>query len=110
MAGAEQKLSGEQMPQTEPGWVEKMHEHYRQNGFYRAQDLERVLGDPREHLEVKTSDEEANQLHCQKITGARAVNGLDNFPGFAASQAGGQISPLGKTFGRFQGLRRRDMG
>ena len=58
MAGAEQKSSGVQMPPAEPEWVEKMHEHYRQNGYYRAQDLERVLGDPREHLELKTSDEE----------------------------------------------------
>lgn len=58
MAGAEQKPSDAQTLPAESEWVEEMHEHYRQNGFYRAQDLERVLGDPREHLEVKTSDEE----------------------------------------------------
>lgn len=29
-----------------PGWVSEMHQHYRVNGFYRAVDLHRVLGDP----------------------------------------------------------------
>lgn len=38
-----------------PLWVKEMHEHYRDNGFYRAEDVQRVLGDPRECVEVKSS-------------------------------------------------------
>jgi hypothetical protein len=43
--------------QTLPVWVEEMHEHYRVNGFYRVEDVQRVLGDPRECVSVEaTSD------------------------------------------------------
>lgn len=36
-----------------PQWVQEMHKHYGENGFYRADDLQRVLGDPRESVQVQ---------------------------------------------------------
>lgn len=44
-------------PQTEatPGWVLDMYRHYSRTGFYRAKDLDRVLGDPRVGLEGESS-------------------------------------------------------
>ena len=45
-------------PPSEPKWINEMHDHYRQNGFYRAQDLEKVLGNPRDHVAVRPSDED----------------------------------------------------
>jgi hypothetical protein len=44
----------EQPPRPGGEWIQKMHDHFRQKGFYRAEDLQRVLGDPREHVEVNT--------------------------------------------------------
>jgi len=38
-----------------PQWVQEMHTHFTENGFYRAEDLERVLGDPRECVHVQAS-------------------------------------------------------
>jgi hypothetical protein len=38
-----------------PKWVEEMHDHFRRTGFYRAEDLQRVLGDPRDHAEIRVS-------------------------------------------------------
>ena len=38
-----------------PQWVQEMHKHFRENGFYRAEDLQRVLGDPRECVQVQAS-------------------------------------------------------
>lgn len=40
----------------EPGWVNEMHAHFHKTGYYRPQDLERVLGDPRRGMEVKVAD------------------------------------------------------
>ncbi len=37
------------------GWVKEMQLHHQRTGEYRARDLERVLGDPRKSVEVKTS-------------------------------------------------------
>jgi hypothetical protein len=52
---------------TQPAeWVQQMHEHYRRAGYYRPQDLERVLGDPRQKFEGKASD---NLLAASKIAG-----------------------------------------
>lgn len=38
-----------------PQWVQEMHNYFRENGFYRTEDLQRVLGDPRESVTVKSS-------------------------------------------------------
>ena len=38
-----------------PQWVQEMHKYFRENGFYRAEDLQRVLGDPRECVHVQAS-------------------------------------------------------
>lgn len=42
----------EALEQAQEGadWVKEMHNHFRQNGFYRAEDLNRLLGDPRDHV------------------------------------------------------------
>ena len=52
-------------PQAEclflPQWVKDMHEYYRDNGFYRAEDIQRVLGDPRECVSV-TATSDLSQL------------------------------------------------
>jgi hypothetical protein len=34
----------------------EMHDHFHQNRVYRAEDLQRVLGDPRDHVKVQNSD------------------------------------------------------
>ena len=36
-----------------PLWVREMHEYFRRTGFYRPEDLQRVLGDPRESVQVR---------------------------------------------------------
>jgi len=36
-----------------PPWIREMHEHFRQKGFYRPEDLRRVLGDPTDRLELR---------------------------------------------------------
>jgi hypothetical protein len=41
----------EQEPSA-PRWVAEMHDHFRKTGTYRVQDLQRVLGDPRDSVEV----------------------------------------------------------
>ena len=38
-----------------PQWVQEMHTHFRENGYYRAKDLQRVLGDPRECVQGQAS-------------------------------------------------------
>lgn len=38
-------------------WVEEMREHFHRNGFYRADDLQRLIGDPRDHVEIQPSTE-----------------------------------------------------
>lgn len=42
---------------AEPAWVKLMREHYQVAGFYRAEDLERVLGNPRLTFEGRSSDD-----------------------------------------------------
>lgn len=39
--------------EQEPAWVTDMHEHYRECGYYRTEDLERVLGDPRDSVAIQ---------------------------------------------------------
>lgn len=43
-------------PKREAPWVTAMHEHFGLNGSYRSEDLRRVLGDPRESVEMPTLD------------------------------------------------------
>ncbi len=38
-----------------PEWVDSMHSFFGQNGFYRADDLRRVLGDPRDQVDIGAS-------------------------------------------------------
>ena len=40
----------EQMPP--PVWLVNMIDHYRRKGFYRPEDLRRLLGDPNERVEL----------------------------------------------------------
>lgn len=55
--------SKEQLPEKflPPQWVQDMHEYFREHGFYRAEDLHRVLGDPRESVHIQASTD----LHQQ---------------------------------------------
>jgi hypothetical protein len=43
--------------QQPPEWVTEMHEHYQKTGAFRAADLERVLGDPRDAVEINATNE-----------------------------------------------------
>lgn len=47
-------------------WVLDMHTHYMQTGVYRAADLNRVLGDPREQVSGESSDE--LEMTCHPAT------------------------------------------
>jgi hypothetical protein len=38
-----------------PEWVASMHSHFCQKGFYRAEDLVRLVGDPRDSVSVSIS-------------------------------------------------------
>ena len=40
----------------EPEWVRKMKQHYAKTGTFRAEDLRRLLGDPKRGFEVSSSD------------------------------------------------------
>jgi hypothetical protein len=47
-------------PQPEPRspeWISEMREYYRRTGLYRAGDLNRVLGDPREQIAGEPADD-----------------------------------------------------
>ena len=37
---------------TTPKWILEMHNHYRATGVYRALDLRRILGDPRDVVQI----------------------------------------------------------
>ena len=39
--------------------VEGMHKHFRENGYYRAEDVRRVFGDPAQSVEIRLS----NKMH-----------------------------------------------
>ena len=58
MAEPNRKKTNTQGSSHEPDWVEAMHGYFQQHGIYRAQDLQRVLGDPRDHVVIHPSDEE----------------------------------------------------
>ena len=42
--------------QDSPGWVESMQAHFQQTGYYRANDLNRLLGDPRDAVVITIDD------------------------------------------------------
>ncbi|HET8921209.1 MAG TPA: hypothetical protein VFN27_16235 [Xanthobacteraceae bacterium] len=47
------------LPESEyqsPDWLTKMRDYYGQTGLYRARDLNRVLGDPRDQVVGKPAD------------------------------------------------------
>jgi hypothetical protein len=47
-----------------PEWLKNMREHYTANGFYRAEDVHRVLDDPRNGIGISvSSDRAAARLH-----------------------------------------------
>lgn len=59
MTDEKRKQAGgtEEMHQVDgPAWVSEMRAYYQRNGFYRAKDLARVLGDPRDEVSVSFSD------------------------------------------------------
>jgi hypothetical protein len=43
--------AGEQ-PQGPAPWIASMHDHFQRTGCYRADDLNRLLGDPRDSVAV----------------------------------------------------------
>lgn len=47
----------QEAPPAIPAWVQEMHEHFREHGFYRAEDLQRVLGDPTVRVEMPATTE-----------------------------------------------------
>jgi hypothetical protein len=55
MTYSSSRQSSSDNKQLAPQWIEDMHEHYRQEGFYRSEDLQRVVGDPRECISVEAS-------------------------------------------------------
>jgi hypothetical protein len=42
-----------------PAWIAEMQEHFLVEGFYRAEDLERILGDPRDSADTQVSVEQS---------------------------------------------------
>ena len=38
-----------------PEWVMRMRAHFQQTGFYRADDVRRLLGDPRRHVDLASN-------------------------------------------------------
>lgn len=56
-----------QEDQNMPKWVSDMHAHFDSTGYYRPQDLRRVLGDQRETVAAATNkDPFANFLSNKK--------------------------------------------
>lgn len=44
-----------------PQWLKDMHEHYNEHGFYRPEDLERVLGDPTKGVSIPLDNEDISR-------------------------------------------------
>lgn len=38
-------------------WVKAMQDHFHRTGNFRAEDVRRVLGDPRQHVEVRADSD-----------------------------------------------------
>jgi hypothetical protein len=49
-----------------PEWLKDMRAHYNETGFYRAEDIQRVLGDPRDGVGMTVSTELAAAARIQK--------------------------------------------
>jgi hypothetical protein len=49
-------MTSAQSSPAEPEWVILMREHYRRAGFYRPEDLAKILGNPRSSFEGKPID------------------------------------------------------
>jgi hypothetical protein len=72
MASKRGKTSAPAAPETasatvpsQPTWVKSAQEHFQRTGSYRPEDLFRLIGDPRESVEVSlTSDAE---LTCRSL-------------------------------------------
>jgi hypothetical protein len=41
--------------QSAASWVSGMRQHFQQTGYYRVEDLDRLLGDPRQSVEISSS-------------------------------------------------------
>ena len=46
----------ELMKGPDPEWVREMREHYREKGWYRPDDLKRLLGDPNRRVDMGTKE------------------------------------------------------
>lgn len=56
-AQAETIVGGTSVEVKTPEWVRAMHAHFNETGTYRAEDIQRVLGDPRKSVEGPVSDQ-----------------------------------------------------
>jgi hypothetical protein len=43
------------LDQATPEWMRGMFEHFNETGTYRAEDIQRVLGDPRQGVQIPTA-------------------------------------------------------
>ena len=50
-----EQQKSEQSAGNDPKWIKDMQEHFLRTGAYRAEDLQRLLGDPRDHVELKAT-------------------------------------------------------
>jgi hypothetical protein len=50
-----------------PEWVVNMHKHYNEHGFYRPEDLQRVLGDQTRGVSVPRTTQEARDYLLGKL-------------------------------------------
>jgi hypothetical protein len=56
------------MEELVPEWVREMHAYRNKHGFYRPEDVFRVLGDPQKRVEIPSADE---MTAAAKISGSR---------------------------------------
>jgi hypothetical protein len=47
------------------GWLREMQAHFSRTGFYRAEDLNRVLGDPRRGVSMPVASDQAAAAKLQ---------------------------------------------
>jgi hypothetical protein len=63
------KFTNEPLPQVRDersGWLKEMQTHFRQTGFYRPEDLDRVLGDQRRGVSMPIASHQALAAKIQK--------------------------------------------
>lgn len=61
------RVKAQELPPTGqpyPDWVRDMHGHFQAHGYYRPEDLQRVLGDPRDRVECVVMNDP--QLACRR--------------------------------------------